>query len=377
MDEPTAQAPVAAPETPAEPTPAPAPEPIAPAPTTVIKERSYEQELQARIAAKQAKAAAPAEPVATAPVELAPAEPVTEPVATEPQAETPAKILPGRISTSQFSDMEKEAIAHLREMRQTDPEASIKDAYVIIEKRHEAARAAQAAQQAESEAADPLAELRQELADVDAELDKAGESETLFGKEQVKLVRLRSDLAAKLAKAEAKAEAAQELEQRESNKSENAKIATTFEKSKAEAIALYPDLADENSALGAHARAYLEEIGPDSPIRQQPDAPMIVGQQAALRRARELAVEKSISIGEALQSLGAKPVAKTAAPAAPAAPQPAKKITPATGAAPNVPVPAKPKITVGYNGKSAEEALRIRAAEIKAARNYQRPTYHL
>lgn len=308
-----------------------------------------------------------AEPEAKVP-EPKPAEAAAPKTVKEPDKEPepkPERILPHRIPVRQFNEIEQEAIVLLRDLRKEDENVTLKDAYILVEKRHEEARKAHVEPEPQ---VDPLADLRKQVADLDAKLDEAGENEGLFGKEQVKLVRDRADLAAKLAKAEAKLELRQETAQVSQQERENAVILTAFEKSKAEAIQIYPDLGDDSTELGREANAYIEELkqpgNPDAAILEMKNAPALVAREAVERLARRVAEEKGISVTEAITGLMAKPLAKAAPPAAKMAP----KITPASGAATSSPAPAKPKFTDWHNGEAVEKRFQQRRAELKAQR---------
>lgn len=207
---------------------------------------------------------------------------------------------------------------------------------------------------------DPIAELKERLAEVDKQLDEEGDKETLFNKEHVRLIRERSELVSKLDKAEQKRDAAQEAE--------SAKVTTAFEKSKAEAIKVYPDLSDTNSDLGREVSAFISELqtngNPNSALLDAADAPMVVAQMAATRLAAKMASQQGIPFNDALQSLLAKQEVKKQAPAAAQPPkvQAKPKIQPASGATQASPPPPKQN-PPGWDRMSPTQKLQYRYKE--------------
>lgn len=329
MDEPTVQAPAAAQETP--PTPAPAAEPAS-EPTPVetpaavpakepSKALSPTEAYEARVRAARAEQpkAAPKEAVAEVTPPETPAEVVPEPEVAPPAAPTEPereKILPNRIATSQFNDTEKAAIALLRELRQDDPNATLKDAYVIVEQRQAEAKATEP-----EPTPDPVEQAEASLSELRAKRRELAQSGTLY---EADLDNLNVEIENEIQKlAELKAE--RRIEGKKAAEEQNAAVNSVFEQSKARAIEAFPDLGDENSAHSAAVRAYIEEIRapghPNAALLEAVDAPYIVAMLTA----------------KTLPKATAQP-----APAKPTpVPQPKPKIQPASGAQPATPQPTQ------------------------------------
>ncbi|MCG3768883.1 MAG: hypothetical protein JW394_1004 [Nitrospira sp.] len=343
MDEPTEQAPAAAPETP--PTPAPAPEPVVtaavaeatpppPPATEPAPALSPTEQYQARVKARQTEAPKPAA-TEVAPVQEPPKEAEVEPavVPAEPAKE---KILPNRITSSQFNQTEQEAIALLREMRHTDKDATLKDAYIIVEQRQEAAKANQP-----EPTADPVEQIEASLSDLRAKRRELATNGSLYETDlddiNVQIENQIQELA------ELKAE--RRIEGKSAARAQSEAINNTFEQSKAKALASYPTLADETSEHSAATRAYIAELRtpghPNAALLEAVDAPMLIAMLTAPQTPK------------ATQ----QPAKPAAAP--PAAPQP-KKIQTASAATPATPQPTQQP--ANWESMSPDEQYRFRVA---------------
>lgn len=373
MDEPNEQAQAAAPETPVA-TEQPQPEVVIAKVETPTQEPSKalsptERYLQRKQQPKQEapKTEAVAQPEVTIETE-APAETVDEagnPETVDKEQTKPKedKILPNRINTSQFNQTEQEAIALLRELRKDDEKATLKDAYVIVEQRQAEAKASAPKQESEP-AEDPVAAIEAELSELRAKRREYAKEGKLYEEELDEVNVQIEDKIRILSKAEAKRDIAQER----AAEAESAKVTTAFEKSKAEAIKVYPDLSDTTSDLGKEVSAFISELqtkgNPNASLLEAADAPMVVAQIAATRLAAKMESQQGIPFNDALQSLLAKPEVKKQAPAAAQPPkgQAKPKIQPASGATQASPPPPKQN-PPGWDRMSPTQKLQHRYKE--------------
>lgn len=283
-------------------------------------------------------------------------EPPKEPVPPEPEG----KILPNRITTKQFNDVEQEAIALGKALKDAGEEVpSLKERIEIIERRHsEAAKPAPAPEPAKPRESERLGT---ELAEIDAQLEKFGTEEQVMSPDVVKLIQKRSDIAAELALA------------RSADKAEAGKVQSKSESTRTEALQesydTYPSLADKTSPLARMVAERVSELTdpthPDHGTLFTAEAPLTIVNRQATNLARKIATEKSIPFAEALASLLRPPAPKTVA-------QPAKedttkeqivtrKVQPASGAATTAePAPAPtPEERLGdpnsYDPKSGDQ----------------------
>lgn len=281
------------------------------------------------------------------PVAAEPAvEEVPKPEEATPEPETAPKVLPNRISTQQFSEVEQEAIALGKALKDAGEEVpSLKDRIEIVENRRKAEAQAEAAAVVPAKAPEPSAvdTLTAELADLDAKLNEAGEKESAFTPELAETVRKRSDVAAKLELAKERQLNAEAAAQKGFD--------TQRAEAKAEAARLFPSSTDRNSELNKRVNAEIAAL--KDPAHADHDSlyaaksPLLITQKVAMDLARENAEANGTSLAVELAALmpGAPAKAKapvatpTLEPAKPAAPQ-TKKVAPAAVAAPPTPPPA-------------------------------------
>lgn len=265
----------------------------------------------------------PSEPEPPAGEETPPAEPLDAPVdPTEPAAPVPDKVLPHRISTAQFSDVEKRAIALSRELRESGEPQPLSECIKIVQSRDEQARAAQTQSAEEEERSNPITLLEQEVADLDSKLEDG----SLIGPEIKLYTRKVAELAALRA-----------TNQVRSQTIEDRQLATR------DLVAdEYPAVRDQDSHLGAAVVAEIARMQQrNDPDLAKPDAPRLVVTRVANRLADKMAAEQGMTKEQALTSLAGKPVAS--------APKKAP-VTPPAAAAPKA--APKPAITVASGNQA-------------------------
>ncbi|TSA40722.1 MAG: hypothetical protein D4R57_01520 [Verrucomicrobiales bacterium] len=275
----------------------------------------------------------------------------------EPQQQVdPAtgKILPNRINTAQFSGDEQEAIKLRKELRDSGQDVTLKEALELVEDRKKKSQPDQGQQQQPAQT-NPEQALRDELAQVEKQLDTAAESE-LYTKEVRDLEKRRSQLERDVERLdEAKA-------QRENNV--KAERMTAREKVKQETLQAFPSVADPNSELGKEVTRLIAEMKdeshPDHPMLFSEKAPKLVTQLAAEKVAERMAADGSMMVDQALAKL--KSNGKAPAPTTQQAPQQKQRVNPASGSAgtilPDRPVTEKELMAaVSANPALADELL--------------------
>lgn len=174
--------------------------------------------------------------------------------------------------------------------------------------------------------------LTKEIADLETEIEEAGKNESLMTTEVSQAIRTLSKKQGDLVRAEGKLERAQETAKTQlaSRETEATRHKTARLESRTSAIELYPDVADENTALGKAVAAEFEAMKdanhPDNPILFADSAPEIVTERVA-------------------KKLGIQPKAKAKAAATPVQPAtqvqtqpPRKAVSPPSGGKTSVPV---------------------------------------
>lgn len=259
---------------------------------------------------------------------------------TETPAEPEAKKFPNRISTAQFTDQEKEALALQHEARKNgDMVPSFKEAIEIVEARHEEKPVKVAAK------IDPNP-IRAQLAELKAK--RAEALKTLGLDEVVDIERQQDELNAQLETARA-----EQAAQRES-------LMPTLVQSRNEALTVFPSAAQQDTPLGKEINALVTEMRQKNhPDLSEPDAPMLVAQRAAARLATRQAKEQGIPVSQALASLmAAKAPVKAVTP--PVKTEPVKpKITPASGAAATPPPTTTTPKVLDLNSPDAMDPRKI------------------
>lgn len=287
------------------------------------------------------------------------------------------KILPNRINTSQFSETEKEAIALLRELKKEDPNANLKDAYVIIEQRK--ATETQPEQVAEEAApAEPnftrLAEIEASLPELQAEYDTLTEEienveddGELYNKAHAKKLSRALKIQSEISKLSKEgAELSEQLKQ--FTETQNAKANAVWEQAREVAIQEYPSLGIKGSELQKLANALVEEYSdpnhPNHAVLKSKDSLVIVADTAARQHAREVSEKTGKPYLEVLnglrvqaQTTETKPEPKAEKPKVP---QP-KKITPVGGN--NTATPQPKQLPAGWENWSPTQQYAHRMKE--------------
>lgn len=283
------------------------------------------------------------EPVVTPP-EVVPEEPPVEEPPTEPEPAPKERILPNRISTSQFKPEEQEAIALLPELKKADPTASLRDAFLVLDRRKAEANAPVLAPVVQPPGPTEIDTLTAELADVDAILNKAAEEDSRFTPELKAATAKQAQLTARL-------ELAHERE-RQAQSAQDTAFATARAAARVEAETQYPDAGNPGTPLGREVAQTIAALKgnpahPDHNLLYVANAPLVIAQNAAMKLAQAESRETGIPVAQALANLMAKPT--VAAPVTPKAkPEPVKpapvapKAIPASGAAQVTPTPPEP-----------------------------------
>lgn len=282
----------------------------------------------------------PAEPVAPA-GETTPqviAETVTEAATETPaaaaavEATGPAagdRILPARIGTGQFSPTTQRAMALMHSLNNGKPEGE--GAYTLSKclAMVEDADAAEASSSTPAASAEPSPAdiLRNEVAELEAQITEAGDNEALFGPDVARRVIELGKKQAALAKLEAKSEV-QQSTKHEANVSKRESV-------KQAVLSEFKGADDTSTILGSRVATLIEEMRnpahPDHQRLNQEDAPRFVVETAAKQVAAKL-TELGITAEQAMATLRVS--APAATPAQPAQPLPVagnKQVTVATG----------------------------------------------
>lgn len=245
------------------------------------------------------------------------------------------KVLPNRINTAQFSGDEQEAIKLRKELRDSGQDVTLKEALELVEDRQ---KKSQTAKEPEIVEPDPEDAIQTELAEIEASLDEAAESE-LFTKEVRGLMDRKSELIRKAEKLN------DEKTQRQSEvKSERM---TAREKVKQDTLLAYPSADNPNSELGKEVAALIAELKdenhPDHAMLFSEKAPKFVTQEAAERVATRMSKDGSITFDQALAKL--KPTQMKVPVPKVQEKQQQQKVSPASGslgtAAPDKPLTEK------------------------------------
>ncbi len=296
-----------------------------PSPPTVAPE-----EQEAQPAAPAPEPAATAEAPAGEPPQVITEAATPETPAVEAEPKTPeSKVLPNRISTGQFSGIEKEAIAYRHALKnEHGEEISLKEAIGIIEDRHRQANEVAAQHVRDNPPPpDPVDALTSEVAELEAKLEAVEDN----GLVTTEFKQLQRDHAKKTAQLEVA-----KLRQEQKQNEHAASFESIREQSRARAIQAFPDAANEGSLLNTALRAEIAARGNEShPLHlslSDPNAHEQLVREVAETLAGKLASQFSIPREQALASLQGKPIQQ------PAPVQPAAK--PATPAPPTAPAAA-------------------------------------
>lgn len=294
---------------------------------------------QPQIAPEKTPAPAPTPaPEAKAPEPAKPTEetPKAEQTPDKPKAEEPEKPadeppeaakVPERIRTSQFSEIEQEALALRHRLKAAGEDVpSLKDAIELVEVLREKNKPApsQIAPVIEErnalEAERTTAET--ELAEVTAKLTELAEAESPVNTEFLSLSKRQNALERQL----------ETIQGRDATR-----IASVRSESRGAAVELYPSAGDGTSTLGRQINTDIAEMKanvnhPDRALLTLENAPEAIAAYSANKVAAKIAKEQGITRTAALQSLMAKaPEAKAPEPAPPATQT--KKVPPVSGAA--------------------------------------------
>lgn len=259
------------------------------------------------------------------------------PPATEPKAEEPVepeKLLPNRISTNQFDDREKEAIALRHDLSKTGEKISLREALERVEAKYDGPKAAEAPKPAKEPETEPVRQptradtLRQEIIDLEAAIDQHDGS--LVTPEYNALNR---QYAVKCAQLEAE-NLRNETSERERQRDESSQRGSAREQSKAEVLKAYPMADDDDTLHGAEIARLFHEIqaNPQHPDRHrfsQDDGPKWLVEKAAEKLVPRLMRDFNLTEEAAVAKIkGQSPEAK--APAKPAIAAHAKTGVPRT-----------------------------------------------
>lgn len=250
----------------------------------------------------------------------------TEPEKKEPPTQAQAEPEPEAPERFRFKDSTDRAVAAIKKAR---PDLSWAEAEKLVVGDKPAAD--------QVPDVDPIAAattqidgLKQEIADLEAQINPADEDEILSTKAQREATVKLAAKHGELARAEIKLEDAQRERQAQITQSRNARM-TAREESKQRAISEFPDAADANTPLGKAIAAQFEALRnpnhPDHDILYADSAPEIVTEREA----------KKLGIAPKPKAPAAKPAdAKTPA-------QDPKRATPVSGAKTSVPEQPKPQ----------------------------------
>ena len=238
----------------------------------------------------------------------------------------------------------------------------------------------QASRQAPDEPQGPdISALETELQQLDQRIEQAGEDGEVMTPELAKAIQRRSDLATdiRLAKHEAK------LRAQEAERAAQSAYQQSFDESSAAVVELYPDAANPESAFSKALDLDVEKIlsTPNHPLRENPEAPMILAVQLARRMKIAPATGQSPVSSQHSPNPGVKPSTPTAPATTPAATTPRPGLTPAAGSSRTAPQPAMPtaaQIEAELQSKlaavsSAEEGAGLLAASLFGAAPVENP----
>lgn len=304
-----------------------------------VTEQSPTELYEARRAAKaQPKQEAPAEPEPEQKPEEGTEATEQQPETEEPEPDKKEKILPNRISTNQFNETEQEAIALLRELKKEQPDATIKDAYEIVERRQKEAKASEPEPEPE---VDPTDAIVTKLKELKEQRRKMAEDGKLYETDLDELNDQIETLNGELSEIRAERKILERLNRQREEEVEHSKRKAAFDEARDKAVQMFPDLGDKDSVLYRAATDYIKELQdsehPNHAMLAMPNGPILIAQHVAAQVATEMADESDgkISFRDAFDSLLPKPNKPAGQPkgAEPPKQAPVKKVTPASGAA--------------------------------------------
>lgn len=202
--------------------------------------------------------------------------------------------------------------------------------------------------------ADPISAAREELAQIDAKIDEAGENESLMNKDLAAAIKRRGDLTSLITKMELQGE------------QHTATVRSAREASKIEVLKEYPTANTPDSVLGKEVDLLYARIqgDPKHPLRAdfgKDNFPEILTRAAVASKVEEY---KAVGMSEA-QALAAVTGKSTIEAKGPAVPTPPPQTKPATPP----PVPRQVLVT-GQGGNTTPEAVPLTADQVlEATRN--------
>lgn len=263
------------------------------------------------------------------PIDTPKAEEQVAPADEKPTQDAESK-LPERIRTSQFSEIEKEALALRHRLKEAGEDVpSIKEAIELVEVLREKNKPAPSPAVAAIEQRNTLDAERTtaetELSEVMEKLDQLAEAESPINRDFLSLQDRKNALNRRLENIQGR---------------HDARIASVRGESRASAIEMYPSAADASSALGRQINADIAEMRtnvhhPDRALLTLENAPEAIAAYSANKVATQIAKEQGSTKVAALQTLMAKPPeAKAPAKETTAAPTTqTRKVAPVSGAA--------------------------------------------
>lgn len=316
-----------------------------------------EPELKA--AAKVPDPVVPVAPVEPAPVEVAPVAEVVQPVepAGVPIVDDDADDAkhPKNIRMHAVDEKASAFLVAAKQLLRVDPTANLATLAVQIYGSPEAAAAAPVIPgEATTAPADPIAAAREELAQIDAKIDEAGENESLMNKDLAAAIKRRGDLTSLITKMELQGE------------QHTATVRSAREASKVSVLQEYPTANTPDSVLGKEVDLLYARIqgDPKHPLRAdfgKDNFPEILTRAAVASKVEEY---KAVGMSEAqaLAAVTGKPTIEAKGPAVPTPPAQTKPATPP-------PVPRQVLVT-GQGGNTTPEAVPLTADQVlEATRN--------
>ena len=232
----------------------------------------------------------------------------------EGEQETPVKrILPNRISTVQFNDVEKEAIALRRELKESGDDVSLKEAIEIVEHRRAQKPAVeqqqeqhQETQTQETDALGALTTKRAELMQQRRQVAEVDPFDPALVDLDTQLEAVRDDIAE--TRAFNKLQQQQQQEQAARGKE---KVINAREDIKQQALSVYPSAGDDKSPLGREVAKVIAEMSdpshPDHAVLFATKAPKLVIDEAVERIADRVSKARGVTREQVIASLRAKP----------------------------------------------------------------------
>jgi len=231
----------------------------------------------------------------------------------EGEQETPVKrILPNRISTHQFAADEQEAIALLKELKEVDPNARLKDALDMIDRRKAATPAPDAQNQdreTKSQEKDALGELTSQRAELMQQRRQVAEVDPFdpaLADLDEQLEAVRDEIAETRA-----INKLQQQQQQEQDAKGKERVINAREEVKQAALAIYPSADDQNTPLGREVVKVIAEwrdpANPNHALLYGVKAPRLVIDEAVERIATRVTKARGVTPEQVITSLRDKP----------------------------------------------------------------------